>query len=316
MKNIFSSICGYLPNKESRHSIYNLSGIRAIWEKLLPPSPDQANSKPKPSTFILWAVSIYVALFSIATARYDRAIDTHNMLIPIFQTQIAAKDKKSAYNTAKLLDGVFVPIEPIFFNPFTTVSSFWKTQKYDLWEIILVKTIESYKKDLADAELDGLELEFVDLTEAQLEGANFTNTNLIRADCRNANLHKTNFTSANLSGADLRDTDLTSAVFANANCTNTLFYTPPNFNQSEIVIEVFNTRESIVKKYDKNIGKKDTHVAAKQLSHALTLYQAEIPQDIKAELLKTHPHLFSPKPPQAELINKINFKGRTIEFFK
>lgn len=58
--------------------IYDLSGIRFIIEKIKPPLK-HANAR-KTSSLILWLIGIYIALYGIASGRYENRIDIMYLL--------------------------------------------------------------------------------------------------------------------------------------------------------------------------------------------------------------------------------------------
>ena len=53
--------------------IWDFSGIRFLYEKILP--SEDSNGYRKPSTFIFWIIGTYVAFLGVASQRYENRID-------------------------------------------------------------------------------------------------------------------------------------------------------------------------------------------------------------------------------------------------
>ncbi len=60
--------------KSTLYFLYNFSGIRHLWENIIWPI-NRDTKKGKPSTFIIWIIGLYVALFGIASQRYENRVD-------------------------------------------------------------------------------------------------------------------------------------------------------------------------------------------------------------------------------------------------
>ncbi len=53
---------------------WDFSGLRFIWQMIVPPDPSQPPRRP-PATFFLWFVGLYFALFGITSQRYENRLD-------------------------------------------------------------------------------------------------------------------------------------------------------------------------------------------------------------------------------------------------
>ncbi|WP_051249762.1 pentapeptide repeat-containing protein [Maridesulfovibrio zosterae] len=308
--------------------LYNYSGVRAIFEKIHPPTEEQQQDYNfrKPSTFVLWAISIYVALFSIASARYDRAVNSYDMQISGFQTQMATTSRANACANLRLLQKVRVPVKPDFFVFWKTFYSFYRTEKYELGQKMLLQTIKAYKKELYQANLNGADLSGINLSRANLNsadlrGTNLSNAILARAELKNimllgANLEGANLNAANLTGAilirsDLKNATLIGAILNNANLiganlsnatihaghfngtillgttvTNTEF-TWANLKNAIFDSESFSPASGEISLFFKKYFKNT------ELSKSKNLYEAKLPSKIRRKLMKSSPHLFA-----------------------
>ncbi|WP_319780021.1 pentapeptide repeat-containing protein [Maridesulfovibrio sp.] len=218
------------PDEKIYQLLANYLGVRAIWEKLHPPTTKRDQNKPKPSTFILWAASVYIALFSVASSRYDRAVNSLAMQISAFQTQMTTNQKAQVCNQIRLIQQNEVPYKPDFKNPLTVFYSFYKYQKYEEGFQNIIQTINSYKKDLLNAQLNGADLSNIELIDSNIQNAtlldaNLSNAILWNANLKNANLWRSNlegceFCGANLQNVDLTDSNITDTDFFNADLTN------------------------------------------------------------------------------------------------
>ncbi len=183
-------------------TFYNYAGGRAIWEKIFPPTTKLYKNSPKPSTFILWAISIYIALFSIASARYDRAVNSFEMQISAFQTQMASDSRAEACANLENLQKTTIPIQPDILKFWNTFISFFQENKYQIGQKILLQTVEAYKKKLNGANLNFADLKYADLNSANLKNANLSGTNLTGAHMISADLSNVDVTSIYIQYAD------------------------------------------------------------------------------------------------------------------
>ncbi|WP_319780022.1 pentapeptide repeat-containing protein [Maridesulfovibrio sp.] len=326
MQTYILSLCGIIllilvmNSARPFYNFYQYSGLRAIWEKLFPLSPKDAEERPKPSTFVLWAVSIYVALFSIASARYDRAVSSYEMQITAWQTQMATDFRAEVCANLTILQQIKVPKKPDILKPSSTIKSFYTNEKYDDGQATLIHTIEAYKKNLCYAKLTGSDLKNAklikaDLREADLGGADLREANLRRAylenadlggaDLREANLRRADLRGAYLENADLRDAHLEKADLRRANLEMAYL--------GGADLREANLRRAYLENADlggadlggADLGGADlenaylggadlrlTIVTHTALGETQSLYRATLPPEIEKALKKTHPHLF------------------------
>lgn len=102
--------------------IYDFSGFRFIWSKILPPK-ETAKIKRKPSTFIFWIFGIYVALYSITSQRYENRVDIiENRANSIF-TKLSTPAYKKTLSRISRVQNMFCPQRPYILNPDTVFSS-------------------------------------------------------------------------------------------------------------------------------------------------------------------------------------------------
>jgi len=209
---------------------YDFMGIRLILEKIFP--SNIKNKKEKPSSFILWLIGIYIALFGIASNRYENSVDIMETQTTGFFTQFSSSDETSKKyllrRIAYIQNGV-TPIKPELFVPYTVIQSFLFSEKNQLIVETMKGVIEDNKLKLKNVILNNSDLNNSDLSEAVLEGATMSMANLSYVNFKMANLSHVNFEGATLldtdfSGAKLifakiLKADLSSATFENADLT-------------------------------------------------------------------------------------------------
>ncbi|WP_320175753.1 pentapeptide repeat-containing protein [Maridesulfovibrio sp.] len=187
------------------YNLYEYSGTRAIWEKLSPPPPKYMDNSPKPSTFMLWIMSIYFVLFGIASNRYEQTVHSYELRVLNFQTQMASEYRAEACVNLARLQKMRVPIKPIVYDFYDTISSFFAEEEYTEGQKLLISILEMYR---------------FDLNKANLIGANMSGAYLYKADLRRAKLYRANLTKTNLKKANLKKADLSGAKLIKAKLTN------------------------------------------------------------------------------------------------
>lgn len=228
--------------------LWHYSGAESIYRKF---NPDPAQPDAKYPTGLLWVIGIYVAVFGIASQRYENKIDkVENRANAIFE-QLGTPVRKQAMARIDDVQRMRVPVEPHFLqvgSPFISLVQdtlytdivdhlkqtveIWKTNldSVDLSLAILDRTDLSWGNfngafltganlrgaNLSGAYLTGADLRWANLTgaflgEANLSEANLTRANLSEANLGWANLRGANLTWANLRGANLSDADLSKA---------------------------------------------------------------------------------------------------------
>ena len=193
--------------------IYTFSGIRHLWENIIRPI-DKETKKWKPSTFIIWIIGLYVALFGIASQRYENRADIVEIRINSVFRQLSTPQYKRAFSRIAETQHLACPLKPDIENPVTVYQSLLKDTVYFEGVNLLKETVEHWSDSLRRADLSG-----ADLSHADLRGAILSGANLSGADLRKANLTGANLTRANLYKASLTDADLTGANLTGANLT-------------------------------------------------------------------------------------------------
>ncbi len=74
--------------------LYELTPIRIVWEKIFPP-PDLEGHR-RPATFGLWIIAVYVALFGVASSRYENRVDIIEVRASSIFAQLSSSDYKGA----------------------------------------------------------------------------------------------------------------------------------------------------------------------------------------------------------------------------
>ena len=76
----------------------DFSGLRYVWLKIKPLNPEKEKSQTKPSSFFLWLIGIYIALFSIASNRYENSLEKIELRMNAVVAQLSTSDDKAFYN--------------------------------------------------------------------------------------------------------------------------------------------------------------------------------------------------------------------------
>jgi hypothetical protein len=194
-------------------------GIHYIAYKLHP--KEIKNEKP-PVVAGIWIIGIYIALFGLASQRYESKTGKIENRISSIITSLSTPGFKQAIARIPNTQRMHCPEEPELWNPIATATSlFWFKQPYSKGVELIKETIENWKDSLREVDLAGADLSRADLSEANFKGANLfladlRGANLRGADLRSACLRKADLDSvdlegAKLEGADLRDADLHAA---------------------------------------------------------------------------------------------------------
>lgn len=176
--------------------IWQYSGARWVWEHLRPRTEaekrqSEAGGQRPASAFFLWIVGIYVALFGLASNRYESIVDRYEIRVNALVALLANdKVRPVACRQISEIQQTEVPVRPKLFNPVVTYRSFTTDVPYDDGIQLLISAIESCKANLNQASL----------VKANLAGAHLTRAHLTRAKLVRANL-----TEAKLGRADLTD---------------------------------------------------------------------------------------------------------------
>ena len=108
--------------------MWDFSGLHFIYLKIFPPKPSEATENP--STFFLWLIGIYIALFGLASQRYENMLDRiENRANGIF-TQLGSGPKKAL---ARIPDAQQMtrPVKPELIDPKSVICSFLCAQEPD-----------------------------------------------------------------------------------------------------------------------------------------------------------------------------------------
>ena len=235
------------------------SGLQFILEKINP------SEKGKLPTFTLWIIGIYIALFGVASNRYENRVDIIENRINGIYAQIS-KDIQVAFKRLVDVQEMICPVKPEILDPVSIVKSFLplKDIRYEegveqLKELVedwaqRTETIESrlqrepqaerwikrlkgtLKKDgkldtkkpigqLAGVDLEKAQLKKANLRWAQLEGAYLSEANLEGAYLSWTRLEGAYLYGAKLEGADLFGAKLDNACLCKADLKNAKYLT-------------------------------------------------------------------------------------------
>ena len=204
---------------------YELSGLRWVCEHVRPPSEEEKKKGRPAPTITIWVVGVYTALFGLASARYEHAVDRVETRAGAV-IALLANDKIRSDATAQvaLIQNREVPKRPEYGTFF--IYSFWEWEPYEEGMEMLKTAIESCKKELSGANLYRANLQTANLKGANLKGAELGEANLLEANLQGANLESSNLLFADLrraflEGANLQGANLALAYLGRANLQGT-----------------------------------------------------------------------------------------------
>ena len=260
-------------------NIYHYSGSKFIVRKFVP-----EDKKTLPTGFI-WLMGIYIAIFGVASNRYENRIDIiENRANAIF-AQLATGNYDKAFNRIATVQNMRCPIKPEIFKPQTVVGSLFKNRKYDEIVVLLRNTLEDWKHELEYTKLLLADLQGADLTSAKMKGAflimadmfgaNLEGADLERAMLTEANFHMAhlagvNFSYAHLNGANFQEAELFGANLMNADVKDA------NFQKTSLV--------------GTNL-KNSKGLTIEQLCSAYTLWRVELDQEFYNQVKAQCPEL-------------------------
>ena len=269
---------------------WELMGIRHIWSKIFPPVNRKTGKRPPPATILLWTTGIYVALFGIASQRYENRIDIIENRANAMFAQLSTPAAKKALSRIPRIQKMKCPLKPALINPKSIVSSLFREGRYHEMVKLLQETVEDWKYSLSDVSLVGADLKGVNLYGANLRGTDLRKANLTGAKLQVARFHKANLYRADLSGADLMDAKLQGVPLTEANLEGANFQgaylVAASFRGANLLGVNFQAADLRSANFQGNIQK-----SVLQLSRVLTLYQAKMDVDLRAQIEKKYPHL-------------------------
>ena len=175
---------------------------------------------------VICLIGIYVALFGIASQRYENRIDIiENRANSVFDQLAVPSAQKKALSRIARVQNMSCPNKPRLLNPYSVfLSLFGSDSNYKEMVNQLKETVEDLKDSLDSVNLQGAYLVKANLFEANLKGANLEGANLQGAYLRRADLGGASLGGANLQGAYLRRADLGGADFMGADLEGADFF--------------------------------------------------------------------------------------------
>ncbi|MCG7866458.1 MAG: pentapeptide repeat-containing protein [Candidatus Thiodiazotropha taylori] len=227
IRNLFSQIRRFI------WWFYDIVGLRWISEKLMPPINPETNTRP-PSTFFVWAISVYLALFGIESQIYENKLDIVENRVNTVYVRLTTTQYKAGLRYIPVVLRSRCPYKPEITDPISIYYFFVKEGKCigDI-ERDMSEILESYRNDLQGLNFGGVEFRELWLKDANLSGAsffegnfeesNFHGTNLDDASFINAHFEGVNFSECSLQKAVMGDSWFNGAFFINADLSEATF---------------------------------------------------------------------------------------------
>lgn len=277
--------------KSIRWIILDLSGVRFLWEKFLPPINSEGIRKP--STIIFWIVGTYVAFFGVASQRYENRIDLIEYRISSTFSQLSTEAKKIALARIPSLQKMTAPVKPEILAPGSVWKSlFGKEIIYNDGVEVLKELLTGLRKSLVVIDLSGVNLEGTDLRGFGFEQSNLSNANLKYVDIEGSNvggviLENSDFTGANCKNTSFGRAQLKGANFTNANLTGAVFA------YSDAVEANFTSAIINDARFDYTDLTNAEGLTFSQLSRSKSLYEVKgLDEQLKKMLIESNSYLF------------------------
>lgn len=151
--------------------LFYYSGLKYIWEKIHP------RTREIPATFPLWVIGIYIALFGIASNRYENKVEKVENRISALVAQMSSNDlnvfKNAVANVANLQMSK-IPFRPDILSPKSVFISFVREAEDDDESFQWLKQIVENHR----SKLEGVYLAGINLHGALLHNGNFKDSEL------------------------------------------------------------------------------------------------------------------------------------------
>ncbi len=170
--------------------ISHYSGAKFIYHKFITEKASVlANPDYRaPSTFFLWTLGIYMALYGLTSTKYELALDRAESRLSTVVAQLSTTNEDAFNNLIAQIpeiQKIKTPIKPGIFKPVSVVLSLF---------------IEKENQDII-----GRSIKVVEAWKTKLHGVNLYKANLTKAYLLEANLTKAKLGEANLTNTNTRD---------------------------------------------------------------------------------------------------------------
>lgn len=217
-------------SETSQWFLWDFTGFRYVTYKIYPPNNDIIQ-KQRPSTFILWLLTIYAALFGIAGNRYEASLSRMELRANTLIAQLISPDvemRRISFKQIADIQNIAIPIEPKLFKPSSVIGSFVVEKPNDSIGQLLLRVVENSKTDLRWVSLGGANLQRASLISGKFRGAYLVGSDFSYSDLRNSDFHYAMMndvilTGANLSDANFKDTSLRNANLMSSNLLGAYF---------------------------------------------------------------------------------------------
>ena len=198
--------------------LFRYSGSEFIWSLF---AHRHRKTEGRPPAGFIWVFVFYLALFGIASLRYENRIYMAENRLANFNTQLQSS-YKSAFEFLPAIQKIQIPVTPNLVAPSSVFRSFIEEILDVNVAYKLKATMEAWKDSLSYIGLDLVDLSNTNLSganlrEASLIGANLDSALLAKADLREAYMLYANLQDANLQDADLREAYLREVNLQKAN---------------------------------------------------------------------------------------------------
>ncbi|MBL4791001.1 MAG: OmpA family protein [Kordiimonadaceae bacterium] len=200
--------------------LYDLSGLRWIYEKIRTPHPE-IKMRP-PSTFLIWLVGSYVALFGLTSGLYNQEKEALEGRLDFLLANSTSETLQYLVDNLSIYQRTPLPIKPQFIS-LRSADDFINGITSPLLSLVDISTDDGIKNKvgriivLKKNRLSGITLEDFKLENLDLSGADFSASIIDNVSFEGSDIGGANFKNAHLSNVSFKDVIFAKSVdFSNA----------------------------------------------------------------------------------------------------
>lgn len=197
------------------YQIYDISGVRFLIEKI---KPGLKGNKNNPSSFFIWCIGIYVALYGIAASRFENDYTRMENRTYDIVSQINNLNNKYPFRNISLVKRLQCPIKPDIKIPKSIYKSFTLEEIPNEFNLLIRNAI-NFRKEY----LDNCIISNCDISDYDLSGAKFFNTVLSQVNISNTTLERSQFNFAVLDSVNFSNSNLSDVKFNNTKIYRSIF---------------------------------------------------------------------------------------------
>ena len=202
--------------------LFDLSSLRWLWEKILPPAPS-LRSRP-PSTFVVWLVATYVGVYGLATGLYNQEKDALAGRLDFVISTVDVESFQYLITQLSVFQNTEVPLKPEFIS-FASLDEFFKG---------LLSPVRSLFETAPAPEIHNTIRTLIEFRLGLLTGKNFENFSFQGYSLTNADLSHSKMRNITLAGATISGMRFNSSELENVDITQVSYDQPVELRNSHV----------------------------------------------------------------------------------